>query len=85
EGSRNGMAMMVYASFNIFGRQGYELLIDQSIEKARRFAQLIEQHAHFELVTAPTLSLLTYRVKPSFVAECEDDTNISTQRISLSR
>lgn len=84
EGSRNGMAMMVYASFNIFGRQGYELLIDQSIEKARRFAQLIEQHAHFELVTTPTLSLLTYRVKPSFVAECEDDTNEILDRLTVS-
>ncbi|GAA0854554.1 pyridoxal-dependent aspartate 1-decarboxylase PanP [Aliiglaciecola litoralis] len=64
EGSRNGMAMMVYASFHIFGRQGYELLIDQSIDKAKRFATLIESHQDFELVTPPTLSILTYRIKP---------------------
>lgn len=67
EGSRNGMAMMVYASFHIFGRQGYELLIDQSIDKALTFANLIEQHPDFELITAPTLSLLTYRVNPAFI------------------
>lgn len=67
EGSRNGMAMMVYASFNIFGRQGYELLIDQSIEKAQRFAHMIDQHDDFELVTSPTLSLLTYRLNPKIV------------------
>ncbi|GAC16640.1 pyridoxal-dependent aspartate 1-decarboxylase PanP [Aliiglaciecola lipolytica] len=87
EGSRNGMAMMVYASFNIFGRQGYELLIDQSIEKAHAFAQLIEEHEDFELITAPTLSLLTYRVKPSFVdAHCSkqsellDKLNVAVQK-----
>jgi glutamate decarboxylase len=64
EGSRNGMAMMVYASLHILGRQGYQLLIDQSIEKAKTFARMIEAHADFELVTAPTLSLLTYRLNP---------------------
>lgn len=65
EGSRNGMAMMVYASLHIFGRQGYELLINQSIEKAKRFAKMIDHHPDFELVSAPTLSILTYRVNPA--------------------
>lgn len=69
EGSRNGMAMMVYASLNVFGRQGYELLIDQSIEKAFKFADLIEQHPDFELITAPTLSLLTYRICPAQIQQ----------------
>jgi len=69
EGSRNGMAMMVYASLNIFGRQGYELLIDQSIEKALTFANLIDQHPDFELITAPTLSLLTYRICPAKIQQ----------------
>ncbi|WP_026376497.1 pyridoxal-dependent aspartate 1-decarboxylase PanP [Aestuariibacter salexigens] len=69
EGSRNGMAMMVYASLHILGRQGYELLIDQSIEKAQRFAQMIDAHPDFELITAPTLSLLTYRVNPESVQQ----------------
>ena len=69
EGSRNGMAMLVYASLNILGRQGYELLINQSIEKARRFADMIDKHAEFELITQPTLSLLTYRVVTPMVEE----------------
>lgn len=67
EGSRNGMAMMVYASLNIFGRQGYELLINQSIEKAKTFARMIQSHPDFELITSPTLSILTYRVNPQEV------------------
>ena len=69
EGSRNGMAMMVYASLHIFGRKGYELLIDQSIDKAKLFAGLIEQHPDFELTTQPTLSLLTYRINPAVCQE----------------
>lgn len=69
EGSRNGMAMMVYSALHIFGRKGYELLIDRSIEKAKSFAGMIERHPDFELTTSPILSLLTYRVCPSKVQE----------------
>lgn len=64
EGSRNGMAMMVYSSLHILGRQGYQLLINQSIEKAKYFAALIEHHPDFELITSPVLSLMTYRLNP---------------------
>ena len=69
EGSRNGMAMMVYASLHILGRQGYELLINQSIEKAKTFARMIQSHPDFEMVTQPILSLLTYRVNPEDVQQ----------------
>ena len=62
-------AMMVYASLHIFGRQGYELLINQSIEKAKTFASMIQSHPDFELVTPLILSLLTYRVNPEDVQQ----------------
>ena len=64
EGSRSGMAMLVYAAMHIISRPGYELLIDQSIEKARYFADLIKEQADFELVSEPELCLLTYRYLP---------------------
>ncbi|WP_318474581.1 pyridoxal-dependent aspartate 1-decarboxylase PanP [Photobacterium leiognathi] len=64
EGSRSGMAMLLYASLNIISRPGYELLINNSIEKARYFADLIKQQDDFELVTEPELCLLTYRYVP---------------------
>ncbi|AOW82861.1 pyridoxal-dependent aspartate 1-decarboxylase PanP [Vibrio mimicus] len=67
EGSRSGMAMLVYASMHIISRPGYQLLIDQSIEKARYFADLIEAQADFELVSQPELCLLTYRYLPTHV------------------
>ncbi|EAR56128.1 hypothetical Glutamate decarboxylase [Photobacterium sp. SKA34] len=64
EGSRSGMAMLLYASMNIISRPGYELLINNSIENARYFANLIKQQIDFELVTEPELCLLTYRYVP---------------------
>jgi glutamate decarboxylase len=67
EGSRPGMAMLVHAGLSIIGRKGYEILIDQGIERARRFAQLIDAHPDFELVTEPELNILTYRYNPAWV------------------
>ncbi|WP_394210268.1 pyridoxal-dependent aspartate 1-decarboxylase PanP [Enterovibrio calviensis] len=67
EGSRGGMAMLLFASLNIIGRQGYELLIDQSVEKANYFANLIAEQPDFELISEPELCLLTYRYVPEDV------------------
>lgn len=67
EGSRPGMAMLVYASLHIISRPGYEMLINQAIEKAEYFADLISQHEDFELITRPELCLLTYRFAPKAV------------------
>ncbi|MDV6250812.1 pyridoxal-dependent aspartate 1-decarboxylase PanP [Vibrio sp. EA2] len=69
EGSRSGMAMLVYAAMHIISRPGYELLIDQSIEKARYFADLINKQDDFELVSEPELCLLTYRYLPPHIRE----------------
>ena len=67
EGSRSGMAMLVYAAMHIISRPGYELLIDQSIEKAQYFASVIENQPDFELISHPELCLLTYRYIPESV------------------
>jgi glutamate decarboxylase len=80
EGSRNGMAMMVYSSFHILGRRGYELLIDRSIEQAQAFADMINKHPNFELTTAPVLSLLTYRLRPALLKHLPD---MSSEQISF--
>ena len=69
EGSRPGMAMLVHAGLSIIGRKGYELLIDQGIERARRFARLIDAHPDFELVSEPELNILTYRYIPARVQQ----------------
>lgn len=64
EGSRAGMALLVHAGLFVFGRKGYELLMDLNLKRARLFASLIKAHPHFELVTAPELNILTYRYNP---------------------
>jgi len=65
EGSRPGMAMLVHSGLRIMGRKGYAMLIDMGIEKARAFAELIQQQPDFELISAPELNLLTYRYVPA--------------------
>lgn len=67
EGSRPGMAMLIYSSMHIISRQGYELLIDQSIEKAKTFSDMINQENDFELISEPELCILTYRYMPDFL------------------
>lgn len=64
EGSRPGMAMLIHSGLKIIGREGYELLINQGIEKARAFADMITEASHFELISEPELNILTYRYCP---------------------
>ncbi len=69
EGSRPGKAMLVHAGLHIVGRKGYELLIDQGIERAQNFADMITAHPDFELITAPELNILTYRYNPAWLRQ----------------
>ncbi len=64
EGSRPGMAILVHSGLRIIGRRGYELLIDEGIDKARHFARMIDNDEEFELITEPELNMLTYRYLP---------------------
>lgn len=69
EGSRPGVAMLLYACLHIISRAGYELLIDESIDKAVYFAQLITKQSDYELISEPELCLLTYRYVPHNVQQ----------------
>ena len=69
EGSRPGMAMLLQSGLKIIGHDGYEILIDQGIEKAKLFADMIRADSAFELITEPELNILTYRYLPGFVRE----------------
>ncbi len=65
DGSRPGMALLVHSALRIFGRKGFELLIDYGIAQAARFAALIAASRDFELITPPQLNVLTYRFHPA--------------------
>ncbi|MEP3590038.1 MAG: pyridoxal-dependent aspartate 1-decarboxylase PanP [Marinobacter sp.] len=67
EGSRPGMSMLIHSGLKILAREGYEILIDQGIEKAKLFAEMITKEPDFELVTEPELNILTYRYCPDIV------------------
>ncbi|KKN31795.1 hypothetical protein LCGC14_0820220, partial [marine sediment metagenome] len=69
EGSRPGMSMLIHSGLKILAREGYELLIDQGIEKAATFAEMIEAQADFELISRPELNILTYRYCPKNVQQ----------------
>ena len=69
EGSRPGMSMLIHSGLKILAREGYEILIDQGIEKARTFAEMIDEQPDFELVTRPELNILTYRYCPEDVRQ----------------
>ncbi|WP_210395323.1 pyridoxal-dependent aspartate 1-decarboxylase PanP [Motiliproteus sediminis] len=80
EGSRPGMAMLVHSALRIIGRRGYQLLIDLGIEKAARFAELIDERQDFELITDPELNILTYRWLPAGFAGALADASPSVAR-----
>ena len=69
EGSRPGMALLVHAGLHIIGREGYEMLIDLSMDKARYFARKIQEAEDFELVVKPELNILGYRYVPVWVQD----------------
>ncbi len=66
EGSRPGMAMLIQSGLKIIAREGYEILIDQGIEKAKAFAGMIQARDDLELISEPELNILTYRYSPSW-------------------
>ncbi len=80
EGSRPGKALLVHAGLSIIGRKGYELLIDLGIERARTFADLIQQQPDFELTSQPELNILTYRYCPAVVQQILATASVDEQQ-----
>ena len=88
EGSRPGMSMLIHSGLKILAREGYEILIDQGIDKAKTFAEMIEAEPDFELVTRPELNILTYRYCPENVQEalaCADPLQAEKLNTCLNR
>jgi glutamate decarboxylase len=63
-GSRSATSLVLGSALDIMGSGGYALLIDHGIDTARQFAEEIQRRPMFELVTAPELNILTYRIVP---------------------
>ena len=64
EGSRRFDSFKLWFALKVFGKTGYELLINAAIEKGRLFTNLIEQHSDFEVTSSYVTGILTYRFSP---------------------
>lgn len=64
EGSRSALSMCLHASLRILGKKGYEVLIDDGIEKARFFSEIIMASSAFELIEKPQINIVNYRYIP---------------------
>jgi glutamate decarboxylase len=67
-GSRCATSLVLGSALDIMGAGGYALLIDHGIDTANAFAEEIRRRPMFELVTAPELNILTYRLVPHRMA-----------------
>ena len=63
EGSRSALSLCLHASLQILGKRGFELLIDNGIAKANRFADLIRSAEGFELISCH-INIVNYRYIP---------------------
>ena len=64
EGSREANSLILDSALKIMGSRGYSLMIEHGIETAKRFAAMIENRKLFQIVSQPTLNILTYRLVP---------------------
>ena len=71
-GSRSATSLVLGSALDIMGAGGYALLIDHGIEMARALAEEINRRPLFELVTAPELNILTYRLVPDALRHAKD-------------
>ena len=76
EGSRPNHSLYVQAVLSILGKQGLSSLVDQGIQKAKEFATMICNDPDFELMTEPTLNILTYRFRSEAIKIGPDELNV---------
>nr|QEO74762.1 Decarboxylase, pyridoxal-dependent [uncultured bacterium] len=64
EGSRPAMSLFLHAALSIIGPMGYEVLLDESIERTRYLVDRIRAHPEFELLIEPEINIVNYRFIP---------------------
>jgi glutamate decarboxylase len=64
DGSRPATAAYLHAALHIFGRSGYQKVIDAGIEKAAYLGRFIRARPVFELLAEPQLNIVVYRYVP---------------------
>jgi len=64
DGSRPGTVLFLHAALSVFGRKGYEFLIDEGIRKTQYLVACIRARREFEILIEPKMNILTYRFIP---------------------
>lgn len=67
EGSRRFDSLKLWFAIKIIGREGYEALINNAIENAFLFKQMIDSHPSFEMTNIPETGIVTYRFIPKIL------------------
>lgn len=79
-GSREANSLILDCALKIMGTQGYALLLEHGIETAEQFADEIVKRKNFELITAPELNILTYRLFPRTLKSAYEKANIADKK-----
>lgn len=83
-GSREASSLILDSALKIMGSRGYGMLIEHGIELAASFAEEIRKREMFQLITAPELNILTYRLMPKKYAD-EIRANPTHERLMVLR
>lgn len=63
ENSRRFRALPAWFSLTAYGRNGFEWIVQNSIDRAREFGDYIQSSEHFELLAAVRLNVVCFRLK----------------------
>lgn len=98
EGSRPAMSLLLHATMELIGHDGYGWLMDEGIAKARHLAESVRARPEFQLLCEPHLNVVLYRYVPeAWRAEVAagtlspegvshvDEFNRTLQRVQLER
>jgi aromatic-L-amino-acid decarboxylase len=63
--TRRMNSLKLWLTLRVHGRQAYEELIDRQLKLSKSFAGWVKTSEDFELAVAPTLPIVTFRLKPA--------------------
>eukprot|EP01013_Petalomonas_cantuscygni_P025401 TRINITY_DN47342_c0_g1_i1.p1 TRINITY_DN47342_c0_g1~~TRINITY_DN47342_c0_g1_i1.p1 ORF type:complete len:641 (-),score=153.88 TRINITY_DN47342_c0_g1_i1:595-2517(-) len=90
EGSRPANAVYLHTNLHLFGRRGFEALMNRGVRLARFMAKEVVKSQEFELLVRPMMNILLYRAIPPHHANfrsktltVEDNEEIDAYNIRL--
>lgn len=61
ECTKRMMALKLWTAFSLYGVEGLATLVDEAFAKAQLFAQMLQAHPDFELLTMPQTNIVCFR------------------------